>query len=174
MAKLVVFFSRADENYFGDSIRYVTEGNTAKIAKKIAELTKGELFQLVPAEPYAADYETCTKQAMADLQQKNYPALAQCPDNLDDYDEIYLGVPNYFGTLPMPVMTFLNKFSWQRKRIFPFVTHEGSGIGMSEKDLRKACKGAMVMKGLAVQGSNIEKVPTMVDKEIERWLLYSL
>ncbi len=97
MAKLVVYYSRADENYFSGSYRYITEGNTEKVAKMIAEATGADLFKIEQKVPYAADYNTCIGQAKKDLQAKARPELVSVPDSLDDYDEIYLGYPNYWG-----------------------------------------------------------------------------
>lgn len=91
MAKLVVFYSRADENYFSGGCRYVTVGNTEKAAKMISEATGAELFKIEQTIPYAADYNTCIEQAKKDLQAKARPHLVSMPDSLDLYDEIYLG-----------------------------------------------------------------------------------
>lgn len=93
MAKLVVFYSRADENYFGGSHRYISVGNTEKAANMIAEATGAELFKIEQQVPYAADYDTCIAQAKKDMQAKARPALVSMPDSLDSYDEIYLGYP---------------------------------------------------------------------------------
>ena len=97
----------ADENYFGGQRRYITEGNTEKAAKMLAELTGADLFQIEQKVPYAADYDTCIAQAKKDLQAGARPELVTLPDSLDEYDEIYLGYPNYWGTMPMQVFTFL-------------------------------------------------------------------
>ena len=172
MAKLIVYYSRADENYFGDSMRYVEEGNTAKVARMLSEIIGADTFEIKQKTPYAKDYETCIKEAMADLQNNARPELVEWPENFEDYDEIYLGFPNYWDTMPMAVYTFLEKYTWLRKRVYPFATHQGSGLGHSLKDLRKPCRGAMIMKGLAVKGENVDKFPENVKLEVERWALY--
>lgn len=97
MAKLIAFFSRADENYFGGSYRYIKVGNTEKAARMIAEATGGDLFKIEQAVPYVADYQTCIAQAKADLHGQIRPAMVSMPANLDEYDEIFLGYPNYWG-----------------------------------------------------------------------------
>lgn len=170
MAKLVVYFSRADENSFDGSLKYVEVGNTEKVAKRIAALLNCDTFKLEMKEPYPASYEECCNKAMEDLRAKARPELVALPENLDDYNEIYLGFPIYWGTLPMPVYTFLEKFNWQRKQIYPFITHEGSDFGMSTSDLKKAVKGAMVMKGLSIHGKNVD----MANMAIEQWALYGM
>ena len=153
MAKLVAFYSRADENYFGGAMRYIEVGNTEKVAKMIAEATGAELFKIEQKIPYAADYNTCIDQAKKDLQGNVRPELLNNLESIDAYDEIYLGFPNYWGTMPMAVFTFLEQFDWMGKTIHPFVTHEGSGFGKSESDLKKICKGANIQKGLSIPGS---------------------
>lgn len=94
MAKLVAFYSRADENYFSGSRRYISVGNTEKVANMIAEITGADLFKIEQKVPYAADYDTCIAQAKKDLQEKARPELVSIPGSLKDYDEIYLGYPN--------------------------------------------------------------------------------
>lgn len=140
MAKLVVFYSRADENYFGGSYRYVTEGNTEKAAKMIGAAAGADLFKIEQKVPYAKDYNTCIKQAKSDLQAKARPELVCVPDSLDNYNEIYLGYPNYWGNMPMAVYTFLEKFDWNGKTIHPFCTHEESGLGGTEGRIQRAVK----------------------------------
>ena len=163
MAKLVAFYSRADENYFGGAYRYIQVGNTEKAAKMIAAATGADLFKIEPVQPYAADYQTCIDQAKRDLQAKARRALEKLPDSLDGYDEIYLGYPNYWGDLPMAVYTFLETFDWTGKTIHPFCTHEGSGLSGTERKIEKTCKGAKVTKGLAIHGSSVDGAKTAVE-----------
>ena len=166
MAKLVAFYSRADENYFGGTMKYISVGNTEKAAKKIAELTGAELFKIEQTVPYAADYYTCIDQAKKDLQVKARPELVSLPETLDGYDEIYLGYPNYWGTMPMAVYTFLEAFDFTGKKIRPFCTHEGSGLSGTERDIKKAAKGAEVTKGLAINGSAVDSA----EQKISDWV----
>lgn len=157
MAKLVVFYSRADENYFGGSYRKVEVGNTEKVARMIGEATGAELFKIEQKTPYSPNYQRCTEQALADKQANARPELAALPDSLDGYDEIYLGYPNYWGTMPMAVYTFLDAFDWTGKTIHPFCTHEGSGLSNTEHDIARSAKGAAVQRGLAVCGSDVDR-----------------
>ena len=82
MAKLVAFYSRADENYFGGTKKYISEGNT----KKAAELTGADLFEIVQEVPYAADYDTCIAEAKRDLKAKARPKVKNLPESLDAYE----------------------------------------------------------------------------------------
>ena len=162
MAKLVAFYSRAHENYFGGSMRYIEVGNTEKIADMIAEITGADLFKIEQKVPYAADYNTCIEEAKKDLQTKARPELVNMPENLDRYDEIYLGYPNYWGTMPMAVYTFLESFDFTGKKIHPFCTHEGSGLSSTERDIKKAAQGADVSKGLSIYGSSVDDAKNIV------------
>ena len=166
MEKLVVFYSRADENYFSGSRRYISIGNTEKVANMIAEATGAVLFKIEQKVPYAADYDTCIAQAKKDLQAKARPELVSMPGSLEDYDEIYLGYPNYWGDMPMAVYSFLENFDWNGKVIHPFCTHEGSGLSGTESRIRNACKGATVTNGLAIQGGSVDYARS----NVERWV----
>lgn len=156
MAKLVAFYSRADENYFGGQYRSVAVGNTEKVANMIAEAVGGERFKIEQKAPYAADYQTCIQQAKADQCSHARPELTALPDSLDGYDEIYLGYPNYWGDMPMAVYTFLEAFDWTGKTIHPFCTHEGSGLSGTEQKIAAVCKGAHLTPGLAILGSEVD------------------
>ena len=82
--------------------------------------------------------------------------------NLDGYDEIYLGYPNYCGTMPMAVYTFLESFDFTGKTIHPFCTHEGSGLSNTVNDIKNTAKGATVTNGLPVFGSDADKAENLV------------
>lgn len=163
MKQLVVFYSRADENYFGGELRYLSTGNTEKIAKMVAEIRGADLFQIEQKVPYAADYNTCIEEAKKDLKENIRPELVNTLESIDGYDEIYIGFPNYWGTMPMAVFTFLEQFDWSGKTIHPFVTHEGSGFGKSMDDLEKVCRGAVFTKGLAISGSSVDYARAKVE-----------
>lgn len=163
---LIAFYSRADENYFGGRYRYISVGNTEKVAKMISDIAGGELFKIEQKIPYAKDYSTCIAQAKKDLKERNYPELIALPQSIDGYDEIYLGYPNYWGTMPMAVYTFLKAFDWKGKIIHPFCTHEGSGLSNTERDIENVCSGAIVKKGIAVYGSEVDSAKVSVEKWI--------
>ena len=110
MKKLIAYYSRAGENYFSGAHRTIAVGNTEKAARLLAELTGAELFHIEQKVPYSDDYDTCVAEARRDLRANARPELAALPESLDDYDEIYLGYPNYCGTMPMAVYTFLEHY----------------------------------------------------------------
>lgn len=166
MATLIAFYSRAGENYFGGAYRNITVGNTEMAAQKIAELTGGKLYKIQQAQPYSENYQTCIAEAKADLQKNARPEVLDLPADLDAYDEIYLGYPNYWGTMPMAVYTFLEHYDFTGKTIHPFCTHEGSGLSRTVQDIQKAAPGALVTRGIAVHGSSVDGA----DDAIKKWV----
>lgn len=167
MAKtLIAFFSRADENYFGGSMKYIEVGNTEIVAGKIKNMIDADIFKIEMKTPYAKDYNTCIAQAKEHKNQNARPELVALPDSIEKYDTVILGYPNYWGTMPMAVFTFLDAFVFSGKTILPLCTNEGSGMGSSESDIKKLCAGADVKKGLPLNGSSVARA----DAQIESWL----
>ena len=151
---LTAFFSRADENYFGGAMRYIKVGNTEIVCDIIKDLTGADSFKIEMKDPYSPVYMTCIEEAKKDLREGRRPELVSYPESLDAYDTVVLAYPNYWGTMPMAVVTFLEKYDFTGKTILPLCTNEGSGMGSSEKDIRKYAPGAVLKKGLSVRGSD--------------------
>ena len=167
MAKtLIAFFSRADENYFGGSMRYIEIGNTEVAVGKIRELIGADVYKIEMVKPYSKVYMTCIDEAKADLRAKARPELVSMPESIDEYDTVILAYPNYWGTMPMAVFTFLEAFDFSGKTILPLCTNEGSGMGISERDIAKTCPGAKLAKGLSISGSSVAGSKP----QIEKWL----
>ena len=183
MAKtLIAFFSRADENYFGGAMRYVKVGNTEIIVNDMKEMieeesrahreaqvphaprTEVDTFKIEMKDPYSPVYMTCIEEAKKDLRAKARPELVSMPESIDEYDTVVLAYPNYWGTMPMAVFTFLENFDFSGKTILPLCTNEGSGMGGSERDIKKACPGATVKSGLSVTGSEAANAAGRVQK----------
>ncbi|SCP98724.1 flavodoxin [Anaerobium acetethylicum] len=165
MAKeLVVYFSRKGNNYVNGSIKNLTVGNTEVAAGMIQDLTGADLFQIEPVTEYDADYNICIEEAQRDKRANVRPEFKNAPKDIAEYDTIYLGYPNYWGTMPMHVWTFLEKYDFTGKTIKPLCTHEGSGMGSSENDIRKLCSGAKVEKGLAIQGGSVSGAKSAIAK----------
>ena len=167
MAKtLIAFFSRADENYFGGAMRYVKVGNTEIVAGIIKELIPADTFKIEMKNPYSPVYMTCIEEAKKDLRAKARPELVSMPASIDEYDTVILAYPNYWGTMPMAVYTFLENYDFSGKTILPLCTNEGSGMGSSEREIKKTCPGADVKKGLPITGS----AAASSKSSVERWL----
>lgn len=163
---LVAFFSRADENY---NVGYIEKGNTQIIAEMIAGETGGTLLHIETVTPYPANYMECIEVAKKELNTKVRPAIKE-DAQVEDYNIVFLGYPNWWGDVPMAVYTFIEKHDWQGKTVIPFCTHEGSGLGSTENKLKNACKGATFLKGLAVQGATAQNRQTQAKQSVTNWL----
>jgi flavodoxin len=153
---LIACFSRSGNNYVGGSIVNLPVGNTEVVAKMIQEMTKGTLFHIEAVKAYPGDYTETTEVAQQELRANARPELTGHLEILASYDMIFLGYPNWYGTMPMPVFTFLEEYDFSGKTIAPFCTHEGSGMGRSVEDIRKMCPQSAVTDGLAIRGGDVK------------------
>jgi flavodoxin len=163
---LIAYFSRKGNNYVAGSIVNLPIGNTEVIAKKIQKLTGSDIFQIKTVKSYPEDYTETTNVAREEKRENARPELTEIVDKMDSYDLIYIGYPNWYGTMPMTVFTFLESYDFSRKTIIPYFTHEGSGMGSSERDIKKLCPNAKVLSGLAIRGGSVDKA----DKDVANWL----
>lgn len=153
---LVAYFSRPGNNYVGGTIVNLPVGNTEVVAKTIQKITGGDLFRIEAVHAYPADYIETTEVAKEELRTNARPKLTGHVENMASYDVIFLGYPNWWGTMPMPVFTFLEEYDLAGKTIVPFCTHEGSGLGHSVPDIRKACLKSTVLDGIAIRGGDVK------------------
>lgn len=149
---LIVFYSRS--------------GNTRQVADYIHETIGGDSVELQPVEPYPADYSAVTKQAKRELESGYKPALKTRIEDIGSYRVVFLGSPNWWGTIASPVRTFLSEYDMTGKIIAPFITHEGSGLGRSAADIASLCKNATVLESLAVRGCNA----ATAKHDVTQWL----
>lgn len=163
---LIAYFSRPSNNYVGGSIVNLPVGNTEIAARKLHDLTGGSLFKIDPIKKYSEDYYACTEEAQKELCANARPELSEYPQSIDEYDTIILAYPNWWGTMPMPSFTFLERYDFSGKTILPLCTNEGSGMGKSEADIKKLCPGADVKPGLAIRGSSVGHA----DRELKSWI----
>ena len=163
---LIAYYSRKGQNYVGGSIVNLSIGNTEVAAKKIQEITGGDLFEIQTVKTYPKDYTEATHVAMDEKKSNARPELAETVNNIEVYDVIYLGYPNWWSAFPMAVFTFLESYDFLGKNIIPFCTHEGSGLGNSERDIKKLCPDAKVLPGLAIRGGSVSRA----DNEIKNWI----
>ena len=167
--RLVVYFSHTGENY---NVGYITEGNTRIVADMIADATGADRFEIVPVNGYPTDsYDECIAVAKRELQQKARPAV-KGDIAIEDYDVVFIGYPQWWGEPPMCVYTFIEKHDWTGKTVIPFVTHEGSGMGGTDRNIADACKGANVAvgKGLAIQGTTAQNNRESARNNVSAWL----
>lgn len=163
---LIAYFSRAGNNYVSGRIVDLPVGNTEVAARMVHEATGGDLFRIEAVKTYPDDYTETTEVARKELQGGARPELASLVKDIARYDVILLGYPNWWNTFPMPVFTFLERHDLAGKTIAPFCTHEGSGLGRSERDIARLCPGATLAEGLAIHGTHVSAARTAID----RWL----
>lgn len=141
-------------------------GNTRAVAKEISLLTGADGFELKPAVPYTTNRDEIEEVAKREVRDKYKPRLASLPQNMEQYDVIYIGSPCWFNTLAPPVRTFLSTVDLSGKKIVPFMTHGGSRMGQSVQTIRRLATKANVTEGLAIRESNASNA----DNEILAWL----
>ena len=139
-------------------------GTTRAVAETVAGALGAELFEIKTAVPYTTNYDEVLDVAKAEQNRSARPELATHVQGMEQYDTVFLGYPCWWGTLPMPVFTFLEKYDFSGKRVIPFVTHGGSGFGRSLGDLRKTIPNANIEgKGLALRGTGSRS-------QVAKWL----
>lgn len=159
---LVAYFSRPGDNYVGGQIVYLPVGNTEVVATMIREKTGSDLFLIEPVHAYPKDYTKTTDIAKEELRTNARPKITRSVENIESYDLIFLGYPNWWGTMPMPVFTFLEGTNLAKKTIAPFCTHEGSGLGHSLTDIRNTCPDATVLDGIAIRGGDVKNANDVI------------
>lgn len=163
MAKnLIIYYSRKGENYLNGSVKSISKGNTETVAEFIRDAVGGDLFEVDTVRPYASDYYACTEEAKRELHEQARPELKKYLDSLSGYDNIFICGPCWWGTFPMAIFTQLEKLDFNGKKVMAVMTHEGSGLGSCERDLKKMCSGAVFGKGLAVHGADAAKSENIV------------
>ena len=155
---LLPMFPAASKQTFGAEekmliLYFSHSGNTRNIANFIRKAVGCDTFRLIPATPYPDDYNTLVEVARQELRQNKRPPFSGTAPDFSRYGTIFIGYPNWWGTLPMIFSTLFDQTDLNRKTLIPFVTHEGSGFGRSIDDLQKRWPQAKILEGLAVRGS---------------------
>lgn len=166
MKSIVIYFSRADENYMRDGIRKIDKGNTEIVAEKISKLTGASLFKVETVNPYPYNYYDCCDVAKRELNNNERPEIKNHLTNLDDYDTIYIGGPVWWGHYPCALFTALEGLNYEGKTIKPFCTHEGSGLGSIMEDVKQLTSNGNISKGLEIRGCDALNS----DEKIEKWV----
>ncbi|MBR3146458.1 MAG: NAD(P)H-dependent oxidoreductase [Bacilli bacterium] len=158
---LIIYFSRADENY---GVGYIEKGNTEIVAEYVKEFTNADMFKVEPLVPYAKDYEICIEEAKMRI--GNAPIKEKIND-ISEYEVIYIMTPIYWGTYAPELETALKDLDFTNKTIRIITTHEGSGLANVPNDIKRICKNANVLNdALAIKGSNAVNSKSV----IERWI----
>ena len=151
---LIIYYSRKGQNYVNGGVQDLEKGNTERVAEFIQKAVGADLFQVETVKTYAADYYECIDDAKAELRSDARPELKQYLADISGYDNIVVAGPCWWGTYPMAIFSALDRLDFTGKKVFPVMTHEGSGQAGSASALKKHCKGAKVGNGLAVHGAD--------------------
>ena len=167
MSILIAYFSMKGETITAQmTIEKLAKGHTAVAAEFIQGAVGGELFEIETVKTYDPDHMKMIYEAQDELKQGIRPVLKSYPD-ISEFDTIFLGYPNWWGTLPMPVVGFLEHYDWNGKRIIPFNTSEGSGAGTSRSKIIELCEGTKVEDVYALRGSQVSSKQS----EIQAWAM---
>lgn len=145
---------------------YSYSGNTKVVAEQIHKNTGGDIFEIQPVKSYPKEYNSVVNQAKKEISDNFKPELKNKINDIDKYDIIFIGSPCWWATIAPPVATFLTSYDFSGKTIIPFMTHEGSRMGQSEKDIKKLCPKATLLKGLPIRGEQVEHA----EKDVVKWL----
>lgn len=164
---LVLYFSRTGEQYV---VGVIEKGNTAIVAKMLAEETGADLMEVLPADDhYPTTYDELTEVAKQEQNDNARPAYAG-ELNIADYDVIFVGSPVWWGDWPMLMYTVFENNDFSGKTLIPFSTHEGSGLAGFDKKLAKACPDSTILEGLAVRESDAQNNRDQTKQTITDWL----
>lgn len=141
-------------------------GHTEQLANMIQAETGGDLFAIETKMPYTDDYDAVVDQAKQEQEENARPALASQVENMDDYDTIFIGYPNWWNDVPMAVLTFMESYDWTGKTIIPFCTSGGGGFGQGVRSIEAAADGAVFLEGFHVNGSSVDGAAT----DVSAWL----
>lgn len=147
-------------------VYYSRSGNTRQVAAHIQSIIPADAVEIQTVTPYPAEYRATTEQAKQELAAGYRPPLSTKIDNLSDYDVIIIGSPNWWGTMAVPMFTFLDSYDLSGKTLALYMTHGGSGLGHSLSDLKRLCPNSTILEGLAIRGGSVGSA----QKEVEGWL----
>ncbi len=165
---LVVYFSRTGEQY---GVGVIDEGNTAIVAQMIAEQTGADTFEILPVnDHYPMTYSELTDVAKQEQNENARPAYEGSVPDLSQYSTIFIGAPVWWGDWPMICYTFFENEDLSGKTLYPFSTHEGSGLSGFDRKLSSACPDSTVGDGLAIRGNDCQNKQDDVRESVKGWL----
>lgn len=145
---------------------YSWSGNTRRLAQIIHKIIGGTLFEIEPVTPYPNSYNATVGQARREIHSGYRPQLKTKLTSIEPYNVIFIGSPNWWGTIAPPVATFLSEHNFSGKVIAPFFTHGGGGVQNMLTDLKKLCPNSRVLEPYVVQGSRV----SAAEKSVSEWL----
>ncbi|MDR2354047.1 MAG: flavodoxin [Deltaproteobacteria bacterium] len=148
------------------TVFYSWSGNVRNVANLIQQKIGGDLLELILQKPYSSDYKTCANEAVRDKKMKARPELSIKIPPIDKYSVIIIGYPNWIGTIPMPIATFLEGQDLSGKTILPYCCHGGGGVEKSVSDIIKLSPQAKVLEPLNVRDGDNKSL----EDNISAWL----
>lgn len=162
---LIVYFSRTGYNYPNT---WLDVGHTARIAGYIADYSGGTSFEIVPVVPYPDSYDETTAIAREEMANNARPAIKNELEDLEKYATVFVGFPNWYGSPPMIMRTFFDTYDLSEKKIVPFCTHAGSGMGNGLTVIKEAFPQAEVLDGIAIRGTDSPNARETVNEWLNR------
>jgi flavodoxin len=153
---LLVFFSRAGENYFNGGRKNLTVGNTEVAADMIRDTLQCESYKIEPREPYSDSYDDTVQRNVREQNSNARPEIIEPLDSIASYDTIIIGSPIWNVRAPRIILTFVERFDFAGKTVYPFCTYAVSGLGNIVDEYTAACRGAKIGKALAVRGEEVD------------------
>ena len=141
-------------------------GNTRGVAREIQKQTGADMFEITLVQPYSTSYNTVLMEAQEDQHKGARPEIADLPTDIDGYDVILLGYPNWWASVPMPIASFLEMYDFSGKTIVPFCSHGGGRFGQSLTAIAKLAPDAVMGEGLSVHYSGGSTLPD----DVSAWL----
>lgn len=170
---LIAYFTWADNTQVDNpdavnvdattSASVLPPGNAAKIAGWIQERTGGVLFSIIVDEPYSSDYDECLDRAADEKAENARPALISHVENMDQYDTVFIGFPNWWYTVPMAIHSFLEEYDFDGKTVIPFVTHGTGGLAGTIRDITADLPDSEIWEPIGVYRSEVDSSKPDVD-----------
>ena len=145
---------------------YSHSGNTQAVARQIARQTGGDLFAIETVQQYPSSYNALVEQAKQEIRNGFMPELKNKVPQMDQYDVVFIGSPNWWGTYAPAVKSFLSQYDFGQKNLVPFVTHGGGGMQNCESDMHRQLPRAHFLQGAAFPGRS----SGADEKKLQNWL----
>lgn len=180
---LIAYFTRAENVYLENpyeididattSASVLLPGNAAIMANHIQSLVGGDLFPIVVEDLYPSDYESCLKRISEEQAENIHPALKNHLNDIDDYDVIFLGYPNWGYSCPMAIYSFLEEYDFSGKTVIPFCTHGTGGLANTVSDITDALpEDCTVLKPIGVNRSDISNCHDVIAEWLSELRMY--
>jgi flavodoxin len=145
---------------------YSPDGVTKKTAEAISELTGGDMFAIEPVDSYPTDMQACIAKAKEEIDAGYQPPIKALCDDLASYDTVFVGSPNWCSTIAPPLATFIGKQDFSGKKVAPFLTFGGSGVGKCLEDVASLASGATVLDVIGVKASDVGEVKKLIEEAL--------